>query len=62
MAALTLVAELAQVNVILAMAGPAICRQLYFARGSSMAIGAVQSGMRTRQWEVRLLAVIELPD
>jgi hypothetical protein len=63
MAAIAMDAELPQVSVIIAMAGDAVRGSVpSAARGLPVALRAGELPMRTRQREVRLRIVIELPD
>ena len=61
MAATTLRAVLTEVPIVLAMAGNALLRHLVRARWHAMAVRALKLAVRTQQSEVRLLAMIELP-
>ena len=54
-------AVLAEVAVVLVMAGGALLRQFHRPWRLAMTIGALQLGMRSEQREVRLLGVIEHP-
>ena len=61
MAALALSAELTEVNVVVAVTGGAIGRQLHRARGAAMTIAAAQTCVSAGQRKLRLLVVIEVP-
>jgi hypothetical protein len=62
MASLALPAEVAEVSVIILMAGDAVLRKLHDIRGLAMATRTVELPVCTGQAETRLLAVVELPD
>ncbi len=61
MAAIALRAVLAEVPVVLVVAGRTLLRHLHRARRFAMAGGALQLGVRAEQRKMRFLGVIEYP-
>ena len=61
MTSIALRAVLAQMAVILVMAGPALLRHLLRAGRLTMAVGARELAVRAEQREVRIARMIELP-
>ena len=62
MAVLTLRAELAEVDIVAAMAAGAVARQFHDASGLAMAGDAGNPGVRAGQFETRLPGMVELPE
>ena len=60
-AALALGAELPEVDVVLAMAGCAVRRQLHFRRWLAVAVDALQASVLARKRKIGLAAMVELP-